>query len=50
MDDDWVFASPTMRGKQPYWPDNLMKRYVKPIARAAGINKNIRRHTLQVSL
>ena len=23
-DDDYVFASETMRGKQPYWPDNLM--------------------------
>jgi integrase len=26
MDDDWVFASPAKKGKQPYWPDNLMKR------------------------
>jgi integrase len=25
MPHDWVFASPTMKGKQPYWPDNLMK-------------------------
>jgi hypothetical protein len=25
MDSDYVFASPTMKGKQPYWPDNLMK-------------------------
>jgi hypothetical protein len=32
MDSDWVFASPTMRGKQPYWHDNLMKRYIRPIA------------------
>jgi integrase len=23
-DDDYIFASETMRGKQPYWPDNLM--------------------------
>jgi hypothetical protein len=30
---DWVFASPTMKGEQPYWPDNLMKRYIKPVAR-----------------
>ena len=21
-----------MKGKQPYWPDNLMKRYIKPVA------------------
>jgi hypothetical protein len=26
MDGDWVFANPRMKGKQPYWPDNLMKR------------------------
>jgi len=32
MDDDWVFASPRMHGRQPYWPDNLMKRSIKPAA------------------
>jgi site-specific recombinase XerD len=41
MDEDWAFASPTMKGKQPYWPDNLMKRYIKSVARKAGITKNI---------
>lgn len=49
MDSDWVFASPTMRGKQPYWPDNLMKRYIKPAARRVGINKNIGWHTFRHS-
>jgi integrase len=49
MDDDWVFASPRMRGKQPYWPDNLMKRYIKPTARELGINKNIGWHTFRHS-
>jgi integrase len=47
MNSDWVFASPTMRGKQPYWPDNLMKRYIRPIARANGIFKNIGWHTFR---
>ena len=41
-DDDFVFASETMKGKQPYWPDNLMKRHIRPVARANGINKNIK--------
>ena len=41
MPGDWVFASPTMRGKQPYWPDNLMKRYIQPVAKANGIYKKI---------
>jgi len=45
MDSDYVLASPTMKGKQPYWPDNLMKRYIKPVARKAGINKNVGWHT-----
>jgi len=49
MDDDWVFASPAKKGKQPYWPDNLMKRYVKPAAQKAGINKNIGWHTFRHS-
>jgi integrase len=49
MDSDYVFASPTMRGTQPYWPDNLMKRYIRPVAREAGINKNIGWHTFRHS-
>lgn len=49
MADDWIFASPSMRGKQPYWPDNLMKRYIKPVAREAGIHKNIGWHTFRHS-
>ncbi len=44
---DWVFASPTMKGEQPYWPDNLMKRYIKPVAKANGIYKNIGWHTFR---
>jgi len=47
MPHDWVFASPTMRGKQPYWPDNLMKRYIRPVAKAAGIHKRIGWHTFR---
>jgi hypothetical protein len=47
MQEDWVFASPTMKGEQPYWPDNLMKRYIKPVTRANGIYKNIGWHTFR---
>lgn len=46
-DEDYVFASETMKGKQPYWPDNLMKRYIRPVARANGIYKNIGWHTFR---
>ena len=48
-DDDFVFASETMKGKQPYWPDNLMKRHIRPVAKANGINKNIGWHTFRHS-
>jgi integrase len=47
MPDDYVFASETMRGKQPYWPDNLMKRHIRPVAKANGIHKNIGWHTFR---
>ena len=47
MPSDWVFGSPTMRGKQPYWPDNLMKRYIRPVAKKAGIHKQIGWHTFR---
>ncbi len=49
MPSDWVFASPTMKGKQPYWPDNLMKRYIRPVARKAGIRKQVGWHTFRHS-
>jgi integrase len=47
--DDYVFASETMKGMQPYWPDNLMKRHIRPVAKANGINKNIGWHTFRHS-
>jgi integrase len=48
-DDDYIFASQTMKGKQPYWPDNLMKRHILPVARANGIRKRIGWHTFRHS-
>jgi integrase len=48
-DDDYVFASETMRGKQPYWPDNRMKRHIRPVAKANGIHKKIGWHTFRHS-
>ena len=46
-DDHYVFASETMKGKQPYWPDNLMKRHIQPAAKAIGIHKKIGWHTFR---
>ena len=47
MPDDYIFASETARGTQPYWPDNLMKRHIRPVARAIGIHKRIGWHTFR---
>jgi integrase len=47
MPDDYIFASETMRGKQPYWPDNLMKRHIRPVAKAIRIHKRIGWHTFR---
>jgi site-specific recombinase XerD len=46
---DWVFASPDMAGKQPYWPENLLRRHIQPAARRCGINKRIGWHTFRHS-
>jgi integrase len=48
-DDHYVFASETMRGKQPYWPDNLMNRHIQPVAKTNGIHKKIGWHTFRHS-
>ena len=44
---DWVFASPRMKGMQPYWPDALWKRYGRPAIAKAGISKCVGFHTLR---
>jgi len=46
---DWVFASPAMRGKQPYWPENLLRRHIRPAAKRCGIDKQIGWHTFRHS-
>ncbi len=48
-DADWLFASPLMEGKQPVWPDSLLKRIVKPAVKAAGLTKRIGWHTFRHS-
>jgi integrase len=34
--DDWVFASPHTRGRNPYWPDSLLSHVIRPVAVRAG--------------
>jgi integrase len=46
---DWLFASPKMKGTQPYWPENLLRRHIRPAAIKAGITKTIGWHTFRHS-
>ena len=36
-DGDYVFASPKMKGRQPYWMSRIMQHHIKPAAAEAGI-------------
>jgi integrase len=45
--NDWVFASPAMKGKQPYWPGTLWRYYGKPALKRAGITKRVTYHTFR---
>jgi site-specific recombinase XerD len=44
QNDDWLFASPDMGGKQSYWPETLLKCHVQPAAKRGGITKRIGWH------
>jgi integrase len=46
---DWVFASPRNKGKNPYWPDVILSRIVRPAETRAGIQKHVGRHTFRHS-
>jgi len=46
---DWVFASPEKKGQQPYWPENLLRRHIRPAAQRCGIRKTIGWHTFRHS-
>jgi integrase len=46
-DGDWVFASRRMLGKQPLWPEAIMRGHIRPAAKRAGITKHISWHTFR---
>jgi integrase len=46
-DSDWVWASPQKCGRQPLWLATVMRYYIQPAARRAGINKKIGWHTFR---
>ena len=41
------FASPRVWGKQPFWPDIVMQKIIRPAALRAGIRKRIGWHTFR---
>lgn len=45
--DDWVWASPQKKGTQPLWLATIMRYYIQPAARRAGITKKIGWHTFR---
>jgi integrase len=49
QDVDWIFASPRMHGRQPLWREALMRSYVVPAARRAGITKPVNWHVFRYS-
>ena len=45
--EDWVFASSSMDGKQPWWPDAILQNYIQPASKRVGITKQIGFHTFR---
>ncbi len=51
QDDDWIFASPAKKGKQPYWPNSIYRVCLKPILKDdLKIKEPVGWHTLRHSL
>ena len=50
QDSDFVFGSPEMNGTQPYWPDSMLRKVIRPAAVRAGIAKHIGWHSFRRSL
>ena len=47
--NDWVFASPHRKGRQPYWPGALFRVHLQPALEAAKIPGHVGWHTLRHS-
>jgi integrase len=44
---DWVFASRRHRGRTPIWGQAILRRYIRPVAQRAGIQKQFGWHTFR---
>jgi integrase len=45
--DDWVWASPHKKGKQPFWLSTIMRYYIQPALERAGVKKKVGWHTFR---
>jgi integrase len=45
--DDWVFASPWVKGRKPFWGQCIMRSIIHRIAREIGITKRFGWHTFR---
>lgn len=50
QDADFLFGSPRMGGQQPYWPDSLLRKVIRPAAVRAEISKHIGWHSFRRTL
>jgi integrase len=50
QDEDFLFGSPEMDGRQPYWPDSLLRKVIHPAAKRAGVSKHIGWHSFRRTL
>jgi integrase len=50
QDSDFLFGSPDMDGQQPYWPDSLLRKVIRPAAVRAEITKHIGWHSFRRTL
>jgi integrase len=39
QEQDWVFASPYLKGTRPLWADNMLRKHIQPVAIKAGLPK-----------
>lgn len=46
-DDNYVFASPAKKGKQPLWMAVLMRHYIQPVAERVVPGKRVTWHTMR---
>lgn len=44
---DWIFARERKRGRQPLWPDSLMRSHIASAAKRAGISKSVSWHVFR---